>query len=73
MSTSNPNILDLKSKQNEAKIVKIQAHTRGFLARKQLHSELQALQQQEPGALNRPSFTGGEPNYQNQDVQAIRA
>ena len=54
--------------------MKIQAHARGFLTRKQLNEELnnQHENNAESGALNRPSFTAVEPNYINNDVQAIR-
>jgi hypothetical protein len=69
-------MLDLRKDGREEKVVKIQAHTRGFLTRKHVNEHLAAQQyeeeQVESGALNRPSFNGDAPNYENQDVQVIR-
>lgn len=65
---------DLRKDGREDKIVKIQAHARGFLTRKQLTQEFndQQYEQQEVGGINRPSYNEQEPNYLNQDVQTIR-
>jgi hypothetical protein len=69
-------MLDLRKDGREDKIVKIQAHARGFLTRKHMNEEFQAQQmvqeQTDAGALNRPSFNDANPQYNNADVQAIR-
>lgn len=71
------NMLDLRKNGQEQKVIKIQAHARGFLTRKHINEHYQQEQQryedQEAGGINRPSFNAEQPNYMNADVQNIRA